>query len=269
MGLKTAGVQHWLTKYRLWIWWAIYIPVLAGILIFYNKQLELPIDDLRNLILSPQYKVFNSGLIIFLARVVVIAVGVVILMICIFFPYFRVSKEGVQWTKEFEEEMTEASGEIAGEEISGLVKEESFRWSLIYGWLKLEERETLDPNFILRELLATIWEAFPKEKISLTLIDKEYCWGIHHPLLNKLVVVESNNILEDETTFGLKLQFGKEAQLLLHIKSEAEGFSQIDEKFVSVLGKIFLLIVIKQQFSAEELLVYFDKIPLTFTKDTV
>lgn len=269
MGLKPVNIQHWLTKNRLWLWWAIYIPLVACILIFNNKELNLPVDYLHNLILSPQYKVFNSSLIIILARVLVIAVGVVVLMICLFFPYFRVSKEGVQWTKEFEEELTEASGEIAGEEISGLVKEESFRWSLIYRWLKLEEREVLEAQFLLRELLATIWEAFPKQKISLSLFDKEGRWGIYHPLLAKLVVAESNNMLEDETTFGFKLQFGKETQLLLHVYSEPEGFSQIDEKFILILGEIFLLIVIKQHYLTEELLTYFDRVPLTFTSAKV
>jgi hypothetical protein len=265
LGIKPVNFQHWLTNNRLWLWWAIYIPLVAMILIVNKKQLFLPVDDLHNLILSPLYKIFNSALIIIIARIIVIAVGVVILMICLFFPYFRVSKEGVQWTKELGEELAQASGEIAGEEISGLVKEESFRWSLIYGWLKLEERKILEAQFLLRELLATIWEAFPKQKISLSLFSKEGKWGIYHPLLAKLVVIESNDMVVDDTTFGLKLQFGDETQLLLHVYSEPDGFSPIDEKFILILGEVFLLIIMKQHYRIEDLLAYFDRVPLTFT----
>jgi hypothetical protein len=265
MGIKPVDFQHWLTKNRLWLWWVIYIPLVSGILFLNIKNLDLPVGDLGNLILSPQYKIFNSSLIIVLGRIIVVAVGVVILLICLLFPYFRISKEGVQWSKEFEDELTEASGEIAGEEIGRLVKEESFRWSLIYGWLKHEEREKLEVQFLLRELLATLWEAFPKQKISLSLFNKEEKWGIYHPLLTKLIVAEGINLLEAETTFGLKLQFGKETHLLVHVYSEPEGFSPIDEKFILILGEIFVQIVIKKHCTIGELLAYFDKVPLTFT----
>jgi hypothetical protein len=265
LNFKQINFQQWFTRNRLWLWWTIYIPLVVMILILNYKQLNLSGNDLGNFIISPQYKIFNSALIIVLARVIVVAVGVVVLLICLFFPYFRVSKEGIQWTKEFEEELAEVSGEIAGEEISGLVKEESFRWSLVYGWLKLEERELLEPQFLLRELLATMWEAFPKQKISLSLINEGQKWSIYHPLLVKLIVPESANMLENETTFGLKLQFKKNTQLLLHVYSEPDGFSQIDEKFILILGEIFLLTVMKQGYTAEELLTYFDRVPLTFT----
>jgi hypothetical protein len=264
-----ANFQGWLGKNRLWLWWSIYIPLLTGILFLNSKQLNLPVEDLKNLILSPQYKIFNSSLIIVLARVVVVAAGVVALMVCLFFPYFRVSKEGVQWTEELEEELARVSGEVTGEEIGGLIKEESFRWSLIYGWLKLEGREVLEAQFLIRELLATIWEAFPNQKISLTAINHDERWGIFHPLLTKLVIAENPHLLDDETTFGLKLQFQKDSQLLLHVYSEIEGFSQIDEKFILILGEIFLLIVIKQGYVLEELLTYFDRISLTFSNPRV
>jgi hypothetical protein len=265
LSYKPARFQLWLTKNRLWLWWAIYIPLVVLIIIFNWEQLNLPSNDLSNLGISPQYKIFNSVLIIVLARVTLVAIGVVLIMICLFFPFFRVSRGGVQWTKEFEEELAEVSGEIAGEEIGGLVKEESFRWSLVYGWLKLGERELLEPQFLLRELLATIWEAFPNQRISLSFINDGQSWGIFHPLLSKLVVAENMNMLEDETTFGLNLRFLKGIQLLLHVYSDPEGFSQIDEKFILILGEIFLLTVMKQGYAPEELLTYFDRVPLTFT----
>ena len=78
-------------------------------------------------------------------------------------------------------------------------------------------------------------------------------------------MAENMNMLTDETTFGLKLRFMKGTQLLLHVYSEPEGFSQIDEKFILILGEMFLWAVMKKGYTPEELLTYFGRVPLTFT----
>ncbi|HBF38711.1 MAG TPA: hypothetical protein DDW50_15510, partial [Firmicutes bacterium] len=251
------------TKNRLWLWWAIYIPLVAGILFFNMKHLDLPGNELSNFILSPQYKIFNSPLIIVLGRIVTVALGAVILLVCLLFPYFNISKGGVQWTKEFQEELTEASGEITGEEIEELVQEEGLRWSLILRWLKIEEWEAFKIPFLLRELLASFWEAFPALKIAITLINPEGNWGLAHSLLSRLVVAENANSLAPEKAFGMKLQLGKGIHLLFHIFLEQDGFSSIDEKFILALGEIFVKMMMKQEATVDELLTYFERISLT------
>jgi hypothetical protein len=262
MGFKSFNIQRWLNKNRFYLWWTIYIPLVSGILLLNFKHLDLPVDQLSNFILSPQYKMFNSPLIIILGRIVIVALGAAILMICVLFPYFNVSKEGIQWTKEFQDELTEVSGEIAGEEIEGLVKEESIRWSLILRWLKMEEREVVEMSMLLRELLATCWEVFPSQKITLTLLSDQGKWGLSHPLLPNLIVTESKNFKELARVFGMKLHLGKDFHLFFHIDSQAEEFSPIDEKFLLVLGEIFVLIVMNQDCVIEELFSFFEKVPL-------
>lgn len=263
MEVKSFNIQHWLTKNRFCLWWIIYIPLVAGILLCNFKYLDLPAHELSNFILSPQYKIFNSPLIIILGRVVLVALGTGILLICVFFPYFNVSKEGIQWTKEFQEELTEVSGEIAGEEIEELVKEESIRWSLILQWLKMEEWEIPDKSMLLRELLATFWEAFSERKIALTLLNDQGKWGLSHPLLPKLIVAENKSVRTPESAFGINLQLGKNVHLLLHTDSQVDELSPVDEKFLLVLGEIFVKRAMEEDCMMEELLAFFEKVPLT------
>ncbi|MGE5581890.1 MAG: hypothetical protein ACM3X9_05055 [Bacillota bacterium] len=269
MNFKDLNLESWLAKNRLFLWWLVYIPLMAVILIINRKQLGLTVNDLSNLLISPQYKIFNSALIIVLTRVTLVAVGIVIILVCLLFPLFRISKEGVQWTKELEEELAEVSGQITGEEISGLVKEESLRWSLIHGWLKLEENRRLEPELLLRELLGTLWDAFPNQKISLTQVERERKWGLFHPLLAKLTLAEPGNIYEEDTSFSLKLEFSDTSQLLLHVYSDSGGFSPIDEKFIMVLGEIFLREVKSKAFTTEALSAYFERVPLTVEEGPV
>jgi hypothetical protein len=170
----------------------------------------------------------------------------------------------VQWTKELEEELARASEQITGEEIENLIRDESFRWSLIHGWIKLKEPEPLDAHLLLRELMATIWEAFPDYKLSICFTNKKNSWGITHSLLPKLILGEAVISLEDERTYGLQLSFANDEYLLLRIYTNyPEGFSQIDEKFILALGEVFLQKVIQSGVEPELLLAYYDRIPLS------
>ncbi len=225
--------------------------------------MDLPAHELSNFILSPKYKIFNSPLIIILGRIVLVALGTVILLICVFFPYFNVSKEGIQWTKEFQEQLTEVSGEIAGEEIEEIVKEEVMRWSLVMQWLKMLEWEIPDKSMLLRELLATFWVAFPTYQIALTLLNDQGKWGISHPLLPKLIVSENKGVRAPESSFGINLHIGKDVHLLLHVDSQADELSPVDEKSILVLGEIFVKRAMQEGCMMEELLAFFEKVPLT------
>lgn len=264
MGNKIVNMQQWLTKNRMLLWGLIFLPLLL-LIVFLNRSLfDLPSQLLNNPDVSFQYKVANNAIVIILARIAAIAMGLVIIMICLFFPVFRVGKEGVQWTKELEEELVKASGEIAGEEIDNLIKDESFRWTLIHNWVKLKEPQPQDSHLLLRELLATLWEGFPNCKISLCRTNGKNNWGITHPLLNRLFLDDAITALNDERTFGLQLQVAGEEYLLLRIHTGyPEGFSQIDEKFILVLGDIYLQKVSESGATPEQLLAHFDQIPLT------
>lgn len=270
MSLRVTNLQQWLTKNRVLLWWVIFLPLLIVVVVSNSHLLQVSSDMLNDSLMSFQYKICNSPTIIILARVLLVAVGIVIIMICILFPLLRVGKEGVQWTKELEEELVRASGEIAGEEISDLVKEESFRWSLIHGWIKMKEPEKQDAHLLLRELIATIWDAFPTTKLSLNLVNGKNSLGITHPLLSKLVLSETLLMSDDERTYGVKLPFEGDDSLLLRIyTSYPEGFSQIDERFLLVLGEIFLQKVIKSGAIPQELLMHFDQTLLTLQSNEV
>lgn len=263
MGLKVTNLQQWLTKNRVLIWWLIFLPLLLLILVFNRNLLDLPSHLLNDSFLSFQYKVINTSALIILARIALIAVGLVIIMICLLFPLFQVSKSGVQWTKELEEKWVEASREVTGEEIDNLIKEESFRWTLMHNWVKLKAPEPKDSHLLLRELLATIWEGFSNCKISLCRMNGKNSWGITHPLLTRLILDEAIDALDDEQTFGLQLQVSGDEYLLLRIYTGyPEGFSQVDEKFILVLGEVYLQKITQSGAAPEQILAHFDQIPL-------
>jgi hypothetical protein len=178
----------------------------------------------------------HSFPLIVLARVVLVAIGVVIIMICLFFPLFRVGKEGVQWSREQEEEITRASAEIIGAEVEELILQESFRWSIIHRWLRFSTVQEGMPMIWLRDLVATIIEAFPKEQLSIVLQAGEEYFTLQHPLLPKLVPADSSV----ETSFGLKLRFRPDYALYFYLYTEeVGGFSTIDEQFLLILCEIF------------------------------
>jgi len=264
MDMRIANLQRWLTQYRMLLWWILFLPLMALILIFNWNLLNIPVKVLNDTVLGFQYKIFNSAVLIIVIRIALVAVSLVIIMICLFFPLFRVGKEGVQWTKELEDELVKASGEIAGEEIENLIKDESFRWSLIHDWIKLKEPGLQEVHLLLRELLATIWEVFPDCKLSLCLLNGKNCHGITHPLLTRLILGEAVPWLDDDRAYGLQLLFAGEERLLLHIYTGyPEGFCQIDEKFILILGEVFLQKIIKSGVTPEQLLADFDQSPLT------
>lgn len=264
MGIKIVNFQPWLTKNRMLLWGIIFLPLLLAILIFNRSLLSLPSHLLNDPALSFQYKVANTATLIILARIAAIAVGLVVILICLFFPLFRIGREGVQWTKELEEELVKVSGEIAGEEIDNLIQNESFRWTLIHNWVKMKEPEPQDAHLLLRELLATLWDGFPDCKISVCRTNSKNCWGITHPLLTRLFLDDTIAALEKEQTYGIQMQVAGEEYLLLRMyTSFPEGFSPIDEKFMLVLGDIYLQKISNAGATPEQLLAHFDQIPLT------
>lgn len=242
-----------------------FLPGMAVLLILGRDLFHVPALHLNNTWLSFQFKVLNTVPLIILARLVLAAVGIVILLICFLFPILRVSKEGVQWTKELGEELANASGEITAEEIGHLVGRETLRWSLIYGWLRQREQEEANPHLLLREFLANIGETFSDCRLSLTWRDGKSQWTVLHPLLSRLVREEAQTLISEERSFGLRLELGSGNELVLRIYSnDPAGFSQMDERFLTVLGEVFLQEVVRGGFSGSELLTYFQKTSFHF-----
>jgi len=262
--------QKWISHNRLLVWWLVFIPLILVILFLTWGQLRVTSTELANPVLSLQYKIFNSAPLIMIARVVLIAIGLVIIMICLLFPILQVSKEGVQWSKELEDELTRASSEITGEEISHLVDEEAARWLLVYGWIKQCNSEKIEKNFLMREFLSTVWEAFNDYRISLSLVNHEGRWALIHPLLPRLIPEDQTAEYDDETTLRLQLHLNEDVLIYLYIYAEeGEGFSIIDERFMLVLGEIFFQEALHGHTSVVELLTYFDRILLTFVPQKV
>ena len=120
-----------------------------------------------------------------------------------------------------------------------------------------------DKSMLLRELLATFWDAFPERPIALTLLNNQGKWGLSHPLLPKLNITENKSVRESESVFGINLQLGKDVHLLLHMDSQVNDLSPVDEKFLLVLGEIFVKRAMQEDYMIEELLAFFEKVPLT------
>ena len=184
MGLRLKALQEWISHNRLILWWLIFVPLLMLIIIFNWKHLTISPGILGNEHLSFQYKLFNSMTLIFIARICLITIGLLVVMICLFFPVIRLGKEGVQWTKEMEE-LAEVSEKITGEAISDLIKEETMRWTLIYGWFKIRDQAQTEPDFLLREILATVWAAFPESKLNLSFCDGRPLLRNYSPSITK------------------------------------------------------------------------------------
>lgn len=226
--------HRWVSKNPLYLWWSIFLPLMLVILFTSWDELTVPMADTAQ---PPGFipQLVQSFTLVALARVVLVAIGVVLIMICLFFPLFRVGKEGVQWTREQEEEITRASAEIIGAEVEELIQQESFRWSIIHRWLRFYAVQEGNPGVWLRDLVATILEAFPKERLSITLQEGEKLFVLQHPLLSKLVIPDGA-VAE---TFGLKLRFRPDYALYFYLYADEGGLSAIDEHFLLILCEIF------------------------------
>lgn len=232
---RLMAFHRWVTKNPLYLWWLIFLPLILVIIITSWEQLTVPMADTAKLSgFIPQ--LVQSSTLVVLARIVLVAIGLVIIMICLFFPLFRVGKEGVQWTREQEEEITQASAEIIGAEVEELIRQESFRWSIVQAWLRFGTVQEGMPMIWLRDLVATIMEAFPKEQLSIILQAEENYYTLQHPLLPKLVPADSGL----DEAFGLKLRFRPDYALYFYLYTdEVGGFSAIDEQFLLILCEIF------------------------------
>jgi hypothetical protein len=251
-----AYFHRWVRKNPLILWWLIFLPLLLVILHTSWEHLTLPLEVEPG---PPSFwpNLFYSFPLIVLARIVLVAVGLVIIMICLFFPLFRVSKEGVQWSREQEEEIARVTGEITGAEVEELIQQETFRWSIILRWLRFCGTKEAASAVGLRELVATISEAFPTERLSILLEHKKKVYALQHRLLPKLVPPDPT-IME---TFGVKLSFGSDYALYLYLYvTDPAGFSPIDEQFILALCEIFGRGVQQMKIGPSELAAYFELI---------
>ncbi len=248
--------QQWVSKHRLLLWWMIFLPLMAVILVTSWEYLIIPTKD-DGVSYTFLQEILNTMPLLVLSRIVLIAVGIVVILICLFFPVFRVGKEGVQWTREKEEELAQVTGEITGAEVEQLIEQESLRWSLVYKWLHLSEKTEMEPPVLLRELVATVLEVFPEYRLSLTILLGDEGYNLLHPLLIRVIPMDEAG----QETFGIKMEFSKDISLLLYVYSrDLIGFSSIDQSFVLILCELFLRSTIPKGLSLSQLGDYFDLI---------
>ncbi|NLM37228.1 MAG: hypothetical protein GX202_03765 [Firmicutes bacterium] len=254
MKQSLAYFQRWVRKNPLILWWLIFLPLMLVILYTSWGHLTAPLAVEDN---PPGFwiNLVHSFPLVVLARIVLVAVGLVLIMICLFFPLFRVSKEGVQWTREQEEEIARVTGEITGAEVEELIQQETFRWSIILRWLRFCGSKEVASAVSLRELVATISEAFPAERFSILLEHRKKVYGLQHRLLPKLVLPDQD-LAE---AFGVKLSFGLDYALYIYLHApDPTGFSPIDEQFMLVLCEIFGRGAQQMNVNPEELVAYFE-----------
>jgi hypothetical protein len=254
--LKQQSVyfHRWVRKNPLFLWWLIFLPLMLLILVSSWEHLTVP-GDTEPAPPGLFGRLFQSFALVVLARVVLVAVGVVIIMICLFFPLFRVGKEGVQWSREQEEEIARVTGEITGAEVEALVRQEALRWSLIHRWLRFDGRKEAASVAGLRELIATIGEAFPDEHLSVLWQQGDEFYFLRHPLMPKLVPPHR----AEAEALGVKLSFGPEAALYFYLHTtEPVGFSTIDEEFILILCELFGRLVQAAGVTPAELTAYFE-----------
>ena len=254
MKRKTNYFHRWLRKNPIYLWWLIFLPLMLLILLTSWEHLTVPLQDG---ISPPSFLagLFQSFTLVVLARVVLVAVGVVIIMICLFFPLFRVSKEGVQWSREQEEELARVTGEITGAEVEDLIRKEALRWSLIHRWFHFVAAKEAAPSVWLREMVAMIGEAFPEERYSILLYREGKVYTLGHPLLPKLVAPDQTVV----ETLGIKLSFDHDYALYFYLYSvDPVGFSTVDEDFLLILWEIFGREVQLSKVDPVELVAYFE-----------
>lgn len=235
MKRQTVYFHRWVRKNPLFLWWLIFLPLMLVILLTSWEHLTVPVGAEPE---PPGFlgQLFQAMTLVVLARVVLVAVGVVIIMICLFFPLFRVGKEGVQWSREQEEEIARVTGEITGAEVEALIRQEALRWSLIHRWLHFCGQKETASAVGLRELIVTIGEAFPDERLSILWQQGAKVYNLRHPLLPKLVPHDRR----EAETLGVKLSFGPEEAFYFYLyAAEPVGFSTIDEEFILILCEIF------------------------------
>lgn len=252
--------QKWVTTNRLLAWWSLFLPAIALLLLLTKKDLIVTEEVLNDAALSFQDKVLNAPSLVIMVRALFFTACLVGFLICLLLPVFRVSRTGVQWTKELEEELTKASSEITAEEVGLLIKEEANRWNQVLQWMNMKRWQKGGSSVILRELLGTLWESFPGHNISVTLADGDEIRALTHPLLPWLTK-ESE---PEEDTIGFRISFSGVRQLSVLIYSrDEEGFSSIDESYLLIMGHIFSRIIEEKKISTSELIDYFQVDTLT------
>ena len=127
---EPGPINNWVWRNRLFLWWllifpcfAVALPLLSGAAGGFGRVAR---EDGAFLA-----KVLNNAPLIFLYRLVALAVALVLLLICLFFPVMRVSSEGVSWTQEIEEKLVDFAGQAAADEVAMLVEEENRRWQAL------------------------------------------------------------------------------------------------------------------------------------------
>jgi hypothetical protein len=235
------GLNEWFSRNRLIVWWLLWVPLFLLVVAVSWGHLGLSSHILENMEISLWYKVLNAVPILILLRLVALGFGLALLLVCLFFPLLRVSTQGVSWNLESYEAVAKLAGEAAGEEVELLVMEETRRWRMIQSWLQIQP-ETLQPSAFFWEFLFVLHDIFPEDEIHLLVHHAGGKYAVTHPFLSFLT---NNEISGGEQQIQIIFFLGQEEWLITICTSKPEGYSPLDQEFLSSAGAVFAQAVYK------------------------
>ena len=232
------GFNDWITRCRMLLWWGILLPLFLAVLLISYRQLLIPSSLVVDEGVSLWYKVLNSAPLLFLFRLVALAFGLVLLLICFFLPTMRVGSHGVSWNHVFEEQLADLAGEFAGDEVNYIVQEESKRWQAMQYWIH-RGVPGLEAGAIFQEYLFALHENFIETRICVSVVRDNKRYVLTHPVFPFL-----KRELEEDKDPGHKISAGFRLlteEWLVELETDVPGgYSPLDHGFLAALTGIFL-----------------------------
>jgi hypothetical protein len=239
--MDLRNLNEWFSRNRLIVWWILWVPLFLLILVLSWHGLNLSVETLDNVEISLWYKVLNAAPILNLLRLVALGFGLALLLVCLFFPLLRVGTQGVSWNLESYEEVAKLAGEAAGEEVELLVAEETRRWRTIQNWLQLQP-ETLQPSAFFWEFLFVLHDVFLDDEIHLLVHRNGGKYRVTHPFL---AFLSDREVTEEDRQIQIIFFLGQEEWLMTICTEKPEGYSPLDQEFLSSAGAVFAQAVYK------------------------
>ena len=178
---EPGPINNWVWRNRLFLWWLLIIPLFCLLLYLYYPGLRVDLAVVAREDGAFLAKVLNNAPLIFLYRLVALAVALVLLLICLFFPVMRVSSEGVSWTQEIEEKLVDFAGQAAADEVAMLVEEENRRWQALQYWVHLEPSR-VEMAVAFQELLFVLCEIFSGDVMVVQMVKEGRRYTLAHPV---------------------------------------------------------------------------------------
>lgn len=234
-------INRWVWKNRLFLWWLLIVPLFCLLLYLYFPGLQVDPDLIAKDEAPLLYKVVNTAPLIFLYRLVALAAGLVLLLICFFFPVLRLSSEGVSWNQEIEEKLVDFAGQAAADEVAMLVEEENHRWQALQYWVHLEPNR-VEMAMAFQELLFVLCEVFSGDDMVVQMVKDGRRYILAHPVYTFLARAAEEDT-EPGRWIGAAFRLtGEEWGIRLETLRQG-GYSPLDQAFLTSICAIFARII--------------------------